>query len=79
MPPQPTTDLSKAFGAVIAECRAEAKLTQVELAQECGLARSYIGFLESGQTNATIKVLFKLASVLGIEPDALIARTRQQL
>lgn len=54
------------FGEAVRKARAAAALTQEELADQCGLDRSYIGGVERGERNPTLSVIEKIAKGLGI-------------
>jgi transcriptional regulator with XRE-family HTH domain len=47
--------------------RAEAGLTQQALAERCGIYRTYLSRIESGDANPSIGVLIALANTLNIE------------
>ena len=47
-------------------------LTQDELAQRCGLKRSYIGALERSEINLGLDNVDRIAAGLGIEPHVLL-------
>lgn len=62
--------------AVLAEniktFRREKGLSQEELAEQCGLHRTYIGSVERHERNVTLSTLEVLASTLGVTvPDLL--------
>ena len=62
--------------AVLAEnikaFRREKGFSQEELAEQCGLHRTYIGSVERRERNATLSTLEVLASTLGVTvPDLL--------
>lgn len=57
----------------IKQLRAEFPLTQEELADRCGLFRTYMSRIESGLTNPTLTVLHALAQGLEIDLAALLA------
>lgn len=57
------------FGARIREIRTEAGLTQEELAHRAGLHWTYIGQIERGERNLSLKNVLKLARGLGV-PEA---------
>jgi transcriptional regulator with XRE-family HTH domain len=57
---------SNKFGDAVRKARAAAGLTQEELADQCGLDRSYIGGVERGERNPTLSVIEKIAKGLGI-------------
>ncbi len=64
------TDIEK-FGKKIRKLRLDNKMSQEELAYESGLHRTYIGSVERGEKNLTIKNVFKIAKALGIDPSDL--------
>ncbi len=47
--------------------RAEAGLTQQALAERCGIYRTYLSRIESGDANPSVSVLIALANALNIE------------
>ncbi|HOI57269.1 MULTISPECIES: helix-turn-helix transcriptional regulator [unclassified Methanoculleus] len=49
----------------IKELRAKAGLTQEELAQQVGVRRETIVFLEKGKYNPSLKLAYKVARTLG--------------
>jgi DNA-binding XRE family transcriptional regulator len=57
-------DLLSLFGQRVRERRIELGLTQRELADRTGLNRSYIGEIELGRRNITIKNAVKIARAL---------------
>lgn len=61
-----TTELHKKFGKRVQELRKERGLTQEDLAGEVGVDRSYMGFVERGEKNATLDKIGKIASALHI-------------
>ena len=67
------TDPRKALGLRIKQLRAEYPLTQEELADRCGLFRTYMSRIESGLANPTLTVLHALAQGLEIDIGALLA------
>ncbi len=62
-----TTKLHKEFGKQIQKLRKERGLTQEDLAGEVGVDRSYMGFLERGEKNATLDKIGKIAKALHIK------------
>jgi transcriptional regulator with XRE-family HTH domain len=54
------------FGKRIKELRSEHKMTQEDLAFKVGVDRSYMGFLERGEKNPTLKNIAKIAEVLKV-------------
>lgn len=49
------------FGRVIASKRKEINISQEELAERCGLHRTYIGALERGEKSPTLITVEKIA------------------
>jgi len=59
-------EVEKAFGIVLRELRQHKGWSQETLAFEAGMDRNYISLLELGRNSASVKVIFKLAPVLGV-------------
>lgn len=55
-----------AFGIVLRELRKQRGLSQEALAHDAGMERNYISLLELGRNSASVKMIFKLAPVLGV-------------
>lgn len=47
--------------------------SQEEMAERCGLHRTYVGAIERGERNVTLETLNALALALGASPAELIA------
>ena len=54
-------------GQNLARKRSEAKLTQIELADRCGLTRGSIANIESGNQRPTLHTLWALANALNVD------------
>ncbi|MGH6637344.1 MAG: helix-turn-helix domain-containing protein [Polaromonas sp.] len=67
------TDPRKALGLRIKQLRADYPLTQEELADRCGLFRTYMSRIESGLANPTLTVLHALAKGLEVDIGVLLA------
>ncbi len=59
--------VQNAFGSRLRELRQLQCLTQEELAHLAGLNRTFIGDIERGEKNITLKSMDKLARALGIK------------
>jgi transcriptional regulator with XRE-family HTH domain len=63
-----------ALGHAIRALRRPAGLSQDELAQRCGLHRTYIGGIERGERNPSFANLLKIARALQVRPSELLAQ-----
>lgn len=61
----------KKFGIRLKELRDKNQLTQEDLAYKVGVDRSYMGFLERGEKNPTLKNLVKIAAALNVSLSEL--------
>jgi len=64
--------LERRLGAAIKVIRTERRLTQAELAAKAGLDLRYLGSIERGMGNPTVRVLQKIADALGVDAASLI-------
>lgn len=55
------------YGEILRDRRKELKMTQQELAEKVGTARSYIARVEKGETDIQVSSFFRIARALGIE------------
>lgn len=55
-----------ALGLRIEENRKIQKLTQIEFAEKCNIARNYLSTIESGKANPSLAVLFTISDQLGV-------------
>lgn len=60
------------LGANIRSLRIKKELTQEQLAELCNLHRTYIGAIERGERNVSLKNIVILANALSIEPAELL-------
>jgi len=60
IPPQ------RAFGQRVRELRLAAGMTQEDLAERCGLFRTYLSRIETGRANPTLTMIHALATSLGV-------------
>jgi transcriptional regulator with XRE-family HTH domain len=59
------------FGKRLKELRISKKLTQIELAEICGLHPNYIGMVERGERNPSLINIDKLAKALDVSLSEL--------
>lgn len=59
------------FGNRIRQLRLEAELTQEDLAHRCGLFRTYMSRIETGNANPTLTMIEALAVSLNVPMSAL--------
>lgn len=63
----------RAVGQHIRKQRQSAGLSQEQLAERAGLHRNYVGLLERGERNASLKALFAVARALRVSLGELLA------
>lgn len=64
-------DIEKKFGAKLAYVRKSKKLSQIKLAEIVDMNFNYIGQIERGEANVTIKTMILLANALDVEIKTL--------
>ena len=62
----------KKLGQRVKKLRKEKNLTQEDLAFQVGVDRSYMGFVERGEKNPTLKTIQKIAKALKVSPKDLL-------
>lgn len=65
-------DLQKAIGLNLRAYRLERGLSQEAFADLLGVHRTYMGGIERGERNLTLKSLERIAARAGLEPLALL-------
>ena len=68
-----TPTLAAQIGAQLARARKEAGLSQLELAQRCGLQQAAISRLERGLGNPTLSTIEEVAAQLGVQAKFSLA------
>lgn len=66
--------IKKAFGEQVRKIRQEKQITQEELSQKTGLANRFLQDIESGNKQASITTVFRLADGLGVSPNDLLEK-----
>lgn len=60
-------ELAVLIGQLIRITRESEKISQENLALQCGIDRSYLGRIEKGEVNITINKLYIIANILHVE------------
>ena len=61
------TKILENLGMSLKHIRLEKGLTQEMLAEKVGIHPTYVGKIESGKNNVSIKMLFKISRALGVK------------
>jgi transcriptional regulator with XRE-family HTH domain len=70
-------DLQRVVGRHLRAYRKSRGLTQEELAEVLGIHRTYMGGIERGERNLTLKSLERIAERIGHEPLHLLEATEE--
>jgi transcriptional regulator with XRE-family HTH domain len=65
-------DIVKKFGEKVRKFREDQGLSQEELAFRAGLHRTYIGMIERGEKNITLRNIEKIANALEVKMKELV-------
>lgn len=65
-------ELAISIGQLISSTRESKKISQENLALQCGIDRSYLGRIERGEVNITINKLYIIANILHVEVKSLL-------
>jgi transcriptional regulator with XRE-family HTH domain len=71
------TDIASQFGLAVRSRRDEVGITQERLAALAKINRSYVGDVERGSRNVSLRNVVKLAQALGLTADELVRRAVQ--
>lgn len=66
-------DLQQTVGRAVRRFRQERRLSQEELADELGMHRTWVGGVERGERNLTLRSVERLAAGLGVDPAHLLS------
>ncbi|MGN6503385.1 MAG: helix-turn-helix domain-containing protein [Pseudolysinimonas sp.] len=67
-------DLQRIAGANIRAIRKQRGVSQEQLADALGVHRTYMGGVERGERNLTLRSLERLAERMGVDPVSLLQR-----
>ena len=65
--------LAEEFGALVRRLRLARAYSQEGLAEAAGLERAYVGMIERGETNVSVRTAFRLARALDLTLAGLFA------
>ena len=65
-------DVLERFGMRLQKVRKEKRISQEELAAQLSMHRTYIGMIERGERNPTIRTLYKIAKALKVRAGDLL-------
>lgn len=67
-----STDVKLLLGVRIRTLRTSLGFSQEQLAEQCGLHRTYVGAVERGERNVSLLNIVKFARSLGVSPSQLL-------
>lgn len=65
-------NICQKFGTKVRENREKLKWSQEDLAEHCGLHRTYISGIERGKRNPTLQIVDCIAISLNVRPEELL-------
>lgn len=65
-------DLQRALGLNLRRIRADRGMSQEAFADSVGVHRTYMGGLERGERNVTLKAVERIAEIVGLDPLDLL-------
>ena len=77
--PVPPKERSRlvAFGSAVRAARNELGLSQERFAYKVGMDRTYVGGIERGERNPSLRNIWKLAEALGVSPGHLLTEAER--
>ena len=72
-------ELEKAVGEVLRALRRQKGLSQEALAHAAEMERNYVSLIELGRHSPSIRIVWKLCSVLDLTPSAFLAAVEARL
>jgi len=70
------TDPVTGFGAQLRKLRRKRQLSQEKLAELANLHRNYVGMIERGETNISLRAIIALARALNVKPTKFFEHLR---
>jgi transcriptional regulator with XRE-family HTH domain len=70
-------NIGQAFGRALKAKRAEIGISQEQLADEAGMARSFLSKVENGKIGITLTTVTKLSLALNCDPSAMLAHAEE--
>ena len=71
-------DVLKAFGERVRELRKKSGMSQEAFADKCGLDRTYIGGIERGERNVSLRNIALIANMLDVSISTLMRGVDRQ-
>ncbi len=72
-------EYSKTLISVVKELRLKNKLTQEQMAFEIDISTSYLGMIERGERNISLKNIYEIAKVFKMKPSELLKLVEQKI
>ena len=71
-------DQLKMFGRRVRVVRKAAKLTQEQVAEKAGVTANFLGYIERGEKQPSLKMIFALAKALSVSVETLFRFERAE-
>lgn len=65
-------DYFQVLGENVRDLRLKNKLTQEALSEKCDMHRTYIGAIERGDRNVSLRNIIRIANALSVTPEYLL-------
>ena len=72
-------EYSKTLISVVKELRLKNKLTQEQMAFEIDISTSYLGMIERGERNISLKNIYEIAKVFKMKPSELLKLVEKKI